>query len=328
MGCVLPLETPVAPSRICLGTAGFGTRIPRAESFALLDAFLEAGGNFLDSAYNYACWIEGGEGASEKTIGAWLKARGCRDRVIVATKGGHPTMDRLEKGRCDRANLTRHLTTSLDRLGVACIDLYWLHRDEAERPVGEIMDTLAEFRRQGLIRHYGASNWTVARLEASHAWCDAHELPRFVASQPGWALAEECSGKPSPSLMVYMHEPLRQWHLRSGMAVVPYSAQAGGYFCDANAAWVEEGCQGAPPKAAHYDCAGNRARLRAAVRLARERGVSAGRIALAYLMNQPFPVHPIIGTSRTEGLREALAAASLPLTEDECALLRQGDGLE
>ena len=176
----------VSPSSlpaVVLGSVFFGTQIARDASYAVMDTYLEGGGNFIDTANGYALWLPEGVGASERTIGEWMRARGLRDQIVLATKGAHFRPDGAP-GHCSREQIEDHLTQSLERLAVETVDLYWLHRDEPARPVGEIIETLADIRRSGRIRAYGASNWEPDRIEAANQYAEAHHLPRFVASQP------------------------------------------------------------------------------------------------------------------------------------------------
>jgi aryl-alcohol dehydrogenase-like predicted oxidoreductase len=303
---------PVTPSRIALGSVFFGSDVSEADSFAVLDAFAEAGGTFLDTAHVYAAWLDYGVGASERTIGHWLRARGNRERMVVATKGAHSPITAKEKvGRCSRADLEQDLGESLERLGLDCIDLYWLHLDEPTRPVGEIIESLAALQESGRIRAYGASNWSTARIQAANEYAAAHDLPPFAASQPWFslgALAVDPSG-----------DQLLHWHRTSGLTMIPYSSQANGYFGAENAAWAKGGFAGDPPRAKGFDSPANRRRLQRAIALAEQKGCTANQIALAYLLSQPFTIFPIIGTSNPAHAREALGAVGLTLTAEERA---------
>lgn len=316
----------MAPSPIALGTAPYGSDIPAEESLALLDAYAEAGGNFLDTAHIYGAWREGGWGASERTLGEWIRTRGMRDRVVLATKGGTPPLDDLSKSRLTEEEIRRDLEESLDRLGVEYIDLYWLHRDNPERPVDGIVEALARFRREGLIRCYGASNWTPERLESAREYAERYGHPPFVASQPGWSLVDFARSEPFFPGMLYLDAAGRRWHERTGLPVVAYTSQASGYFGRENVAWAQDGFPGEPPRAKHFDAPANRARLLRAIDLAREKGCTPNQINLAYLLSQPFPVFPIVGNRDPGRLREAMEAAALRLTPAECAALRGEDG--
>ncbi len=316
------LGTDVQPCRICLGSALFGSEIPKDRTFALLDAYVEAGGNFIDTAHIYAAWLENGVGASERTIGEWLRTRGVRDSVVIATKGAHPPIDAEEKiGRCAKDEIEQDLSESLDRLGLDRVDLYWLHFDEPTRPVGEIIQTLAGLLEAGRIRAYGASNWTTARIQAANDYAEEHGLPPFAASEPWWSLGAAASGPQSDAPTSQEDDQLRAWHLRTGLPMIPYSSQANGYFGAENAAWARDGFRGSPPRAGRFDSPANRLRLQRAMELADKKGATANQIALAYLLSQQFPVFPIIGTGNPEHLREAMGALRLKLSEDECAAL-------
>jgi aryl-alcohol dehydrogenase-like predicted oxidoreductase len=297
----------IAPSQICLGAALFGSQMGREQSFALLDAYAEMGGNFIDSAHVYAAWLDGGTGASERTLGEWIRARKNRDRIVVATKGGHPPLDAKPKiGRLSKTDLERHLSESLDRLGLDSIDLYWLHLDEPTRPAGEIIESLAEFRKSGRIKSYGASNWSTERIQQANDYAETHGLAPFVTSQPWWSLGAVREGS----------DPLRDWHRATGLSMIPYSSQANGFFGDANVAWARGGFSGDAPVGA-FDTPVCRVRLLRAIELADAKGVKASQIALAFLLNQPFRVFPIIGTGNPDHLRSAMESTSIRLTEAE-----------
>ncbi len=310
------------PSRICLGSAGIGTHTSKEDSFVVMDAFFEAGGNFIDTAHIYAAWVEGGWGASERTIGEWIQSRGNRDQLVLGTKGAHPKWGAEEKtGRCSRQDLEQDLSESLERLGTDYVDLYWLHFDEPARPVGEIIESLADIRRSGRILSYGASNWTTERIEAGNTYAKEKDLPPFVASQPWFSLGAVASVPSSQGAVSDGDDPLRQWHVRTGLPMIPYSSQANGYFGAENVAWAKSGFAGPPQRAERFDSPANRERLLRAIDLAGQKDVTANQIALAYLLSQPFVIHPIIGTGNPDHAREALAAASLRLTEAECSYL-------
>ncbi len=314
-------NTTLEPSRICLGTASFGSDISEDTAFALLDAFVECGGNFLDTAHIYAAWREGKWGASERTVGKWLASRGARKNVVLATKGGHPPLDALDQGRCGPEDLESDLRESLDRLGVDRVDVYWLHRDDPGRPVGEIVETLAGFIRDGRIRSYGGSNWTCERLDEANAYARDHDLPPFVANQPGWAMVDRASSEPPVPGMIFLNKVGVAWHKERRFPMAAYSAQAKGYFGEDNVAWARLGSSGPVPHGAEYDSTESRKRLLAALALADMKGCTANQIALAYLMHQPFVVYPIIGTSKVERVREAVASQSITLTPQDLQVL-------
>ncbi len=310
----IPLGQP-GLSRICLGTMDFGTKVPKDQAFRILDLYVERGGNFLDTAHIYASWIPGGEGASEKLLGEWLKKTGMRNQVFLATKGAHPPLDHMALSRCSSVEIRKDLRESLERLGVDSVDLYWLHRDDPGRPVEEIIDTLEELKREGLIGSYGASNWTWQQIEKANEYAQTQGQSGFVANQPGWAWAER-QQRPRAMRLVYMDEETHAFHTRTGLPVIPYSSQAKGFFGKENVAWASGGFQGNAPRAVEYDTPANRRRLIQAIEIGERKGGTANQIALAYLLSQSFPVYPIIGTGNEEHLLEAMGVVGVALDTD------------
>ncbi|HPO16701.1 MAG TPA: aldo/keto reductase [Candidatus Hydrogenedentes bacterium] len=319
------LKNTVAPSMIVMGTVSFGSTISKADTFALLDVFAETGGNFIDTAHVYSAWEPEGEGASERTIGEWLRVHGARGSVVLATKGGHPPLHRMDRPRCTYEEMNQDLNESLERLGVDCVDLYWAHRDDPRMSAGEIIDTMARFVQDGRARNIGASNWTKERIIEANAWAAAQGLPTFVANQPRWALADRVGEMPPPDNTLDADVATQKWHEDTGMAMTPFTSQAKGFFGEKNVAWARNGFQGPIPRGDRYDAPVNHQRLLRAIRMAEQKGCTAHQIALAYLMNQRFPVHPIIGTRNPDRIREAMAASGIRLSEMECDWLRGGD---
>jgi aryl-alcohol dehydrogenase-like predicted oxidoreductase len=315
-----PFSTGLIPSRMILGTGSFGSNIPREEAFAVMDAYLDAGGNVLDTAHIYSSWEPNGAGASECTVGEWIRSRNVRDRIILGTKGGHPDLCTMDRARCTLEDLRRDLAESLERLQVKRVDIYWLHRDHPGMPVSVIMDNLAELNRSNRIGCFGASNWMPARIEAANAYAQQAGLKGFVANQPGWSLAEHATNLADASPMLYMDDATLGWHTRTGLPLASYSSQAGGYFSEANVQWARQGFVGPPPRGAGYDSPANRERLQRAMALAEHKGCTANQVALAWLLHQPFPTFPIVGTRLPNHVRESMGALQVPLDPEECRL--------
>ncbi len=160
-------NTDLYASRLALGTDYFGSTVSRDLSMQLMDHYLEAGGNVIDTAESYARWLPRGEYQSEKVIGEWLRERRTRDQIVLSTKGAHPKLGTMEVPRLSKAEIQSDLDSSLRRLGVENIDLYWLHRDSPGYPVEEILESLEAFRKAGKIKYAGFSNWTQSRAEAA-----------------------------------------------------------------------------------------------------------------------------------------------------------------
>jgi len=167
-------------SAFCYGTAELGATVCGAAADRLINAFRDAGGNFLDTAHVYACWTDAGAGSSERAIAAYFRRNGGRNQMIVATKGGHmPFASYVHSERYpSAAAIADDIRDSLARLEAAVLDFYWLHRDDPRLPVAEIIETMNAEIRQGRIRYLGASNWQVARIAAANAYARARVLRR------------------------------------------------------------------------------------------------------------------------------------------------------
>jgi aryl-alcohol dehydrogenase-like predicted oxidoreductase len=222
--------TDLNASCICLGTADFGGNVGKEESFRLLDAFSDMGGNFIDTAHVYGNWIPGERSTSEKMLGMWLKERKVRGKLIIATKGAHPELSSMHIPRMSPAEIQTDLNESLEYLGVDSIDLYWLHRDDPNRPVGEILETLNEQVRKGKIRYFGCSNWKTSRLKEAMEYASKHGLKGFAARQNQWSLAKVNPGVIKDPTVRQMDEEAVEYHKQTGLAAVPYTSQARGYF--------------------------------------------------------------------------------------------------
>lgn len=314
--------TDLSASVICLGTSHIGSPLGEQESSDLLAAYLDRGGNFLDTAEVYANWLPIEPSSSERYLGQWMKAQGNRSRIVLATKGGHPRLDQPEASRINAEAIHFDLEGSLRRLQTDYIDLYYLHRDDPAIPVEVLIETLESHVRIGNIRYYGCSNWTLARIKEANQYAASQGYTGFVAVQNLWNLGQVNEGSITDPTMVITDQEMVQWHEQTQLAAIPYSSQANGYFSgkyrDAEAVKLAEG-SGAV-RIYHNDT--NRARTERAIQLASERHATPNQIALAYLLAHPFPVFPIVGCKKKEHLIDSMLAADVGLSyEDATALI-------
>ena len=319
---VIP-QTNLSVSTLCLGTGFFGSSVPHDLSLSLLDSYFEAGGNFLDTANAYMEFLPGGKGKSEATIADWVKSRGVRKNVVIATKGGHPRIETLDRPRLKAEEVRADLVQSLERLGVEQIDLYWLHRDDPQVPVAEILDYLTSFVSEGLVRFLGCSNWTTERMKEAADLAKTRGLDGFVANEPMWSLARPNPGQYAQPLLVAMDEEMYEFHRSTGMACTPYSSQALGYLTKLDRAGPE-GLDDAARR--RYDSPGNRKGFEVAREIAKKRGVEISHIALAYLIAQPFTTIPIVGCKRLADLADSQRGAEVLLSGAEVEALDEAFG--
>lgn len=290
----------VAP--LAFGGNVFGWTADEPTSFRLLDAFVDAGGNLVDTADGYSRWVPGHQGGESETIlGRWFQRSGQRDRVVLATKVG---MDLGPAGKgLTRAHITEAVEASLRRLQTDRIDLYQAHLDDTETPLEETLAAFAGLIRQGKVRAIGASNYTADRLEQALQISRKHGLPRYECLQPLYNLCDRAA----------YEDALRDLCQRVGLGVLPYYALAAGfltgkYRTDADVA--------GKPRAYKVKDYLNPRGLRILAALdavaARARSTPA-RVALAWLMAQPTVTAPIASATSLEQLHDLIAATHLPL---------------
>jgi aryl-alcohol dehydrogenase-like predicted oxidoreductase len=310
-----PNGTTEAPSRLLPGLGRpvsrviLGMSAPAADLPALWDRYVELGGNAFDTARWYP---------DEVGLGRWLAQRPDRDDLVIVGKGAHPA---YQEGppRVHPSEFEADLLESLERLGRDRIDVFLLHRDDETVPVGEIMTALARHRAAGRIGATGGSNWTTERLAEANAWAVAHGVPPFDASSPNLALA--CPVRaPWPGCVTAGDTPSMAWYERTKLPLISWSPLARGYFADPIAV-VDE----APAATAAFDSPANRARRARAQRLAVDLGATANQVALAWLLNQPFPTWATIGATTIPQLDESMAAAALSLTGEQVRWLTTGE---
>lgn len=318
-------HTSLRVSALCLGTSDIGSKIDAVTSFRMLDQFVDGGGSFIDTASVYADWIPGTKSTSEKTIGAWLQRSGKRDAVVIATKGGHPELSTMQIGRLSRQEIMHDLNASLVNLHTDRIDFYWLHRDDIQRPVDEIIETLNEQVNAGKIHHFGCSNWRVERIRAANVYASQHGLQGFTGDQMLWNLAVVDIHAIADKTIVGMSPELHLYHQTSGLAAIPYTSQANGLFQRIEA--------GAADKMrshhqAMYRNPENQARAARVQGLARRNGLTVTQVVLGYLMGQPFTTVPIVGCQSPAQLADSLSAGDVQLSADEIAYLVEGISLD
>lgn len=303
-------------SAISLGTAEIATL---DNAYQLLDAYLDRGGNFIDTALVYANWLPGEHSSSEKTIGRWLSTHKIpRDRVIIATKGAHPKLTSMDVSRVTPEDIAQDINDSLLHLRIDTIDLYWLHRDNPTQPIAPIINALEGQVQAGKIRYYACSNWSLARIQAANDYASRAGYRGFVANQPMWSMAQINLSSISDPTLVLMDDELYAYHKATGMAVIPFSSQAKGYYSKL----ADMGYAAMNPKLlAQYDNASTRQRFDIAQQIAQRTGYTLNQIALAYLMQQPVTTIPIVGCKTLDHLEASMSALDVTLSEADFELL-------
>ncbi|RMI40089.1 aldo/keto reductase [Streptomyces triticirhizae] len=311
----------MAAIRLALGTMHFGTTVPEATAFDLLDRYLDAGGSWLDTADCYSFWADptGHGGASETVIGRWLARRpGARERVLLSTKVGAEPGDAGEwpanrRGLAARA-VAEAVAGSLRRLGTDRIDLYWAHMEDRSVELAETVGAFADLVAAGTVARLGASNHALWRVERARNAAARRGWPGYTALQLRHSYLRPRPGAPVPDqghrFGWVTEETLDYVASDPELTLWAYTTLLGGHYTRPERTLAEA-----------YHHPGNDRRSAALARVADELGVSANQVVLAWLTGGTPPITPIVGVSRPEQLDEALAGAALGLPAEHRALL-------
>jgi aryl-alcohol dehydrogenase-like predicted oxidoreductase len=298
-------------SPLCLGGNVFGWTADEATSFTLLDAWVDAGFNFIDTADVYSGWAPGHVGGeSETVIGKWLKKTGRRDRIVLATKVGN-AMSPDRKG-LKPAYIRQAVEDSLRRLQTDHIDLYQSHVDDPETPQAETMGAYADLVRAGKVRAIGASNFTAARLSEALRISAELGLPRYQSLQPLFNLLDR----------KVFEDELQPLCVAQGVGVINFYGLAAG-FLTGKYRWPEDAgksTRGKTVVARYLNERGLRV-LAALDAVAARHGAQPGQVALAWQMRQPAITAPIASATSLAQLAELVAATRLVLTDADRAEL-------
>lgn len=294
---ILP-GTDLEVSRLCLGTDRFGLD-PHASDSDILRLFLVNGGNFIDTAHVYSDWVPGESSRSEKQLGRLFKNFD-RKQIILSTKGAHYHFENPGINRVRPEEIIRDLDESLACLDTDCIDLYFLHRDNPEIPVDEIMDCLNEQRRLGKIRWLGCSNWTLPRIREAAEYADRTGQQPFAVNQLMWSMAE-INRAAIPADYAVMDCETLAYSRDHQMGIMCFSSQAKGYFTKR---WLDK--EPGPDLRRVYDNERNEQLFRQLSVLKSAEAVTAH--CLRFFEEQPVTAVPIVSCSSPEQLMECCSA--------------------
>ncbi len=298
------LELAGIPRPVSQLALGMSDREDYEQAAPILDAFHAAGGTLFDTAFEY--------GSADAVLGQWLAARGLAGRVSVIGKGCH-TPD------CRPDCVAPQLEASLEALGLECLDIYFLHRDDEAVPVAEWVDAIDPHVRAGRIRRSGGSNWSTARIDAANAYAARTGKAGFTALSNQFSLAEMVA-PPWAGCRSAGDAASIAWLKRTATPLFAWSSQARGFFTD-------RAIVASPPDPELVRCwhsPANLARRARAIELAERRGVTVAGLALAYNLAQDFPAFPLIGPLSLAELASSLGALRVQLTGDEVRWLQGG----
>ena len=300
----------IAP--LALGANVFGWTADEPTSFRLLDAFVDAGLNLIDTADVYSVWVPGHVGGeSETVIGNWLKRSGRRKDVVIATKGGN-VMSPEKKG-LSKAYILQAAEDSLRRLQTDSIDLYQSHVDDPATPIEETLEAYAELVRAGKVKAIGASNFTAERLTASLEASKQHGYPSYVTLQPHYNLVERADYETN----------LEPVCVANGIGVIPYFGLASGFLTGKYRSQADLSKSPRGSRVQKYlDERGLRV-LSALDEVAKRHHSTPARVALAWLIARPSITAPIASATNLDQLKDLIAATELELDRDSIEILNR-----
>ncbi|MBV9275078.1 MAG: aldo/keto reductase [Verrucomicrobia bacterium] len=294
---------------LVLGGNVFGWTANEEQSFAVLDAYADAGGNFIDTADMYSCWAPGNSGGeSETIIGNWLKSRKNRDQMVIATKVGKlPELSGLSA-----KTIQTGAENSLQRLQTDRIDLYYAHADDPQTPLGETLHAFDALVRSGKVRYIAASNYEAPRLREAIHLSKSAGLARYVALQQHYNMMERDK----------YEGDLADTAAREGLSSFPYFSLASGFLTGKYREGSKVDSQRAGGAAAYLTDKGRRV-LAALDEIAGDRKEAVATVALAWLAAQPTVLAPIASARVPEQLPPLLRATQVQLTKEELAKLSE-----
>jgi aryl-alcohol dehydrogenase-like predicted oxidoreductase len=301
-------RTGLKVSELCLGTMQWGWTADEAASVDVMDAFVAAGGNFVDTADVYSFWAEGNPGGvSEQIIGRWMKERGNRQQIVLATKVRGRMWPGPNGEGLSRVHILQACEDSLRRLQTDYIDLYQTHWYDAETPIDETMEALDALVRAGKVRYVGCSNYPAWRLMQALWASDKRNLVRFDSIQPHYSLVHRAE----------FERELKDVCLENGLGVIPYSPLAGGFLTGKYRRDTAAQSARAEGIRNRYMNDKGFAVLDELDKIAAEHGATVAQVALAWQMTLPWVTAPIVGANTVAQLGELVGACAVKLSAQE-----------
>ena len=305
-------QNPVRISQFALGCDHFGEGISEERAFRIMDAYYEQGGTLLDTAHVYSLQEASGISLSEKAVGKWISANGLWGKVVLSDKGAHPNRSRMLVSRISEKNIRDDLASSLETLRTDCVDIWFLHRDNPDMPVGEIVDIVSELVDRGYMKHLGVSNWSVKRISQALEYARRNGKHEFEISQLQWSLAVSTPESWEDPTLICMDDRQQEWYRAQQFPVMAFSSQARGLFSKV----IEQGVDSISEKTRkRFLLERNMGRIERCRELCRRGGVNPAGLCLSYLTSAPFPAVPVIGCSSPEQVKDSLRFADSSISE-------------
>ena len=305
-------------SRIVLGTFTLGSLQSESESFKLMDRYFELTGRTIDTARSYNGEDHNGDSKSERTIARWLRKTGVRDEISLITKGAYPELRDLNYSRLSPDCIRYDINTSLAVLDQEYVEVFFLHRDDADVPVDEIVDATSQVVEDGLAKAVGVSNWTTDRINAANTYAKKKGKVPFTISEIQWntgiltkEMQLEFSTGPLKG-MVCMLPKDYEWYKSNDFSVMAYSSQAVGFFSK----YLATGADSLHPRAKRYLTEPNIKRAHVIWDMSKELGCTPSQLITAYITNNPLDGYAVIGSHTIAQIEDVMGAADMVIDQE------------
>lgn len=309
------LTVPNMDLQLCpigLGTVNAGLKWDGSEAFRVFDAYLDMGGNVIDTARIYSDWIPPEIGRSERVIGDWLRSSGKRDKVVLMTKGGHPRLQPNSPPRMTPADMRQDLELSLKALGTDVIDIYFYHRDNRAQSIEEEMETMETFRKEGKIRYYGCSNWEADRVLEADRYSRGKGFRGFAADQALLNVGTRYKRHDPQDPMVRIQGPLYDYHVHNPQNLaIAYMSVAGGFFHQ----YMDRGAEAL--KDNPYCTSENRRVAKRCMELMEKYHASMTQVLLGFYQQLPFACAALYGPRNGAQVADAMGAMEIPFVPED-----------
>jgi aryl-alcohol dehydrogenase-like predicted oxidoreductase len=294
-------DTDLKVCRIGMGTVNAGLSWEGQDAFNILEAYVNDGGNLIDTARIYSDWVEPEIGRSERVIGDWIRHRGGRRDLVILTKFGHPDFSSMNTGRLSHREIEYDIALSLEKLGIDCIDIYCFHRDDVSRPVSELIEEMESLVKAGKIRYYACSNWTVDRMMEADAYCARKGYRGFVLNEALFNMGTKYA-KPFPDpTLVKADEKMLAYHAANERNILaPYSGLCNGFFHKL----IEQGEDAV--RDMPYFSDGNLKIMEKIKELTKKYGCGISQVLLGFILTRTPGMIPLMSVGSLGHLDEAL----------------------
>ncbi len=308
---ILLKGTELNVSPIAFGTVRAGLDWDGKDAEEMLNRYVDSGGNLIDSARVYFDWVGTEVGRSERVIGDWLRSCKRRNEIVLITKGGHPAKDTPHTSRMQMADMEYDINLSLKSLGTDYIDIYFYHRDDTSRPVGELIEQMEQFKKEGKIRYYGCSNWSVERMKEAEDYAESKGIRGFVSSQNLYNIGAKHMNPFEDDTMVTDDVRAIDFYKNSNITPMPYFGVCSGFFhilaAEGEGA-VKNSCYYTPK---NLELANN------INELCKKYSCTITQVLLGFFAYQECTMIPLVGTANIAQLDEALKTVNINFTKQD-----------